>query len=137
LAINLDIRRLAQTFVEIAKVILHTVAEMHVADLQRYPCRAVFPDESRKVFHVHNTRVETKLLQSRDGGSIGKNAPGRDTVHQLETDLQAAKHRHVQGFGNLLTEAQTAAKMFAFVFLQLQLLMISYISSKGFSYGTR
>lgn len=33
--------------------------------------------------------------------------------------------------GNLLTEAQTTTKMLAYVSLHLQLLMISYISSKG------
>lgn len=76
LAINLDVRRLAQAFVKIAKVVLRTVAEMHVADRQRCPCRAVFPDEIRKVVHVHDTSVEMKLLQSRYGGSFGKNAPG-------------------------------------------------------------
>jgi len=74
LAINLNVRRLTQAFVDVTELFLRTVAEMHVTDRQGGPRRTVFPDESCKVVHVHDARVKTELPQSRDGRSFSKNA---------------------------------------------------------------
>lgn len=123
LAINLDIRRLTQSFIEIAEFFHRTIANMHVADRHRGPCWAVLSDEACEVIHVHDTRLKEKLFQRWNGGSFGKHAPGGNTVRQLEINSQAVKYGHMrERFHDLLAKAKATANMLAMILPPLKFL---------------